>query len=305
MFITSVIMVVVLAIALTTSSLAWFTAGGTQTVSTAAVNISTKANSAVAGLEISANNSLWYSQNPDGGLTLTTRTGKVVANLDPAAPVSTDGNAPTGGNSLDASAKAAQGLMLYNAILNSKTNDTVRVNGVSGPELQFEGDSGSANYYASDVYLRNSGAAACTVDIDITLTANTSDQASPAVFWYAIFDLTEENNVVTGATLLALDQVGYEAKTNILFALAGTELDSPALVSAVHTLAVGTGSIVEQITGALTLDAATTLMDGSVTPSAAHHLALLAWYDGRFLVNENSNTSVSAAIEFSVHGSNS
>lgn len=60
MFITSVVMVIVMAVALTTSSLAWFSASGSPTVTTTALKVTAKAET-TSGIAISNNGTEWDS----------------------------------------------------------------------------------------------------------------------------------------------------------------------------------------------------------------------------------------------------
>lgn len=150
MFITSVIMVVVMAIALTTSSLAWFTVDGATTVSTSPVSISAKAKTST-GLYISNNTTSWQQD----ALTLT---GSAYNQYVPVVPYGTS-----------SSADAAD---LLNGLQNDKfVTNTVKV--VSGGQQKWANEYSVAatNFYKDQsIYVANSGDAAIAVSAAVSFT---------------------------------------------------------------------------------------------------------------------------------------
>lgn len=150
MFITSVIMVVVMAIALTTSSLAWFTVDGATTVSTSPVSISAKANTST-GLYISNDATAWQQ----GALTIAS------ASYDTYLPL-----VPYGTSS---SADAAD---LLNGLQNDKfiTNTVKVVSGGTRVWANAYSVAGTNFYKDQNIYVANAGDADIAVSAAVAFT---------------------------------------------------------------------------------------------------------------------------------------
>lgn len=301
MFITSVIMVVVLAIALTTSSLAWFTAGGATSVGTQTINLSSvSAESAASGLEITKDTSIGWQTS---AVALATPSA-----LRPMCPVTYTSKSAVSSDEF---------YQAVNAMAERKITARDGVPYFVSPTAA--GITGTATPYSDTLYIHNSGVNQIGVNASITIALNTASASTvgSANLWVAVFDITNwSSQSNTGAVLMALDCSNAQLDTPITpnyltyapssssfgeFANAddlGARCDSisgstngvsPANINSVATIA--TARTVNLEPG----------QEGTAAfePGATHTIVIYAWYDGTSLIAQNVDTVVTISVSFS------
>ena len=262
MFITSVIMVVVLAIALTTSSLAWINgAAGAQKVTAGSLTVEAMEAAAGKGLVISADGSSFGTTDVSLGAT--------VEGMTPAAPLSCPGtDLPA---ELTASIATAQNF--GNVVkIPGATTDTVKK-----ADVKIS--------VSNVVYVASTGAAV-TPTIDVVF-ANTDDEvggtiASEPVLWVAVLAYNEAES--------AWQIVKIAASSNIqMTTFKGATLPDVSGVLSELAATVDASGAWEQIELAAAGD--------NAWGTAVQYKAV-AWYDGSTLINSNSGCSCSYKITF-------
>jgi hypothetical protein len=293
MFITSVIMVVVMAIALTTSSLAWFTTAGSATVTTNALTVTAKT-TAAAGLQISsaAVNGPFYLN-----IDLYGSASNVVADMVPAMPYKVDSDA---------------------TLLSALVNHNFISNTVAGPDYSEDtavtANSGNGTlYFTKDIWVTTvdtSDDLVVSVDIDWTQDdeAYTSSPSDPVVY---VAVLADQNEVVKADRSTPDDDFDWEimaifssnaAATNVNFGktagfFQSTDADTRATVAASYTT-TALSSFTGVATDALEKCAIDTETEQYNPYGEVKQFRIVVWYDGIALVNANSDFSVDFELTF-------
>ncbi len=303
MFITSVIMVVVLAIALTTSSLAWFSAGGADRVAIQSLTIATASAEKSSGLEIS-------NGNPNGSENNTWSTSQInlrnldesgkTAALNPMCPVNA-GEDEVLGTALTVDS-------LYAAVNNMYTVKTYLKNGSTSTFQGEVTDSNKTAAYKDFFFIRNSGETPISsAGISVTPTFN-KDRSYNAVLWVAIFDVTntESKSLVYIENFYKVTSEEQQHSTDMAYASLLSKLNNEQPSAPVDSGA--TRSAVQGLVSALALPAAfyadatyASEHDGvneNDLVKTAHKLEIYAWYDGASLDSGNADTETTIALAF-------
>ena len=294
MFITSVIMVVVMAIALTTSSLAWFTANGASTVTTTSLTLKAKVNSS-AGLLIcndgtSFNSTSVAPATASGSIGLTGEPAVEVVDVRPVAPYGDD----TDTEVLEALSKAQ---------FTGKT-----VSSTTGTNL-WGADAAYSDHYAGYVYVANGGDAARSIAAAINFESVTG-----ATLYVAVLAAKTQD---TDETICGASDDEYANKWEIVRVASS---NGSTTVNSITDLAVSKAEFAtgDTVAGAFT---GTKGLTGSVNPCTSNtstvsvgqrttgddayshwqKFLILAWYSAD-LTNYNSgatNTHGSFSVTFS------
>ena len=318
MFITSVIMVVVMAIALTTSSLAWFTAAGSSTVTTSSMTLTAKATSA-AGLLISQADTGDWSSNID------LVEGNAQANMIPATPYEyEDGKAfidamvadkfitntvDMNGNYSDADPVKANGtdILYFSDTFYITTVDTQNDLDVT-PSIKWEKyDAGSSTWktYTSDTSVAGRIAPASADPIiyvavlasKLTYTAADRDPSNKTWTTAAAEDSSnwEILNVFAskgGTTVnFGLEESTFKSTSSSAATIAASQTSLPILTGTGH-VAIGTTS-----TGLAKVTTHYSTGDAQGNGEVRVY-KVLAWYDGYTLQNSNSNFALRFDLGF-------
>ena len=315
MFITSVIMVVVMAIALTTSSLAWFTAAGSSTVTTSALTLSAKA-TAAEGLLISSSSSAgaWY-----GNINLAD--GNAQANMVPAVPY-----------------QYAQNNTLIDALVgNNFITNEVDMNGNWDTAIaRITGNSDNVLYFAKEFWITTvdttndlvvAPTIAWTKDVSGTDTPypgtspNVIMNSSDPVIYVAV--LADKNcevaadrdpsGVTSDATSRA-NSANWEilnifASTGATTVNFGGEASAFTSSSELTSYASATNALTIGGTGCATttdnktsdkLDKVTTNYSTgeALATGEVKRFKVVTWYDGNALINSNSNFALDFTLTF-------
>ncbi len=317
MFITSVIMVVVMAIALTTSSLAWFTAAGSSTVTTSALTLSAKATSA-AGLLISSSSSAgaWY-----GNIDLAT--GNAQANMVPAVPYQYAENntildALVGENFISnkvdmngkwdtaaaAIANTASDVLYFEKEFWITTVDTTNdlvvaptiawTKNVNNADVAYPGEN-NANMNSSDpvIYVAVLADKNCEVAADRNpsgVTSNDTSRASSAN--WEILNIFASTGAAT---------VNFGGQASAF--TSSSALTDYASATTALTIGGTSGTYVPTTTANKTtdkLDKVTTHYNTgeALATGEVKRFKVVAWYDGNALINSNSNFALKFTLTF-------
>lgn len=292
MFITSVIMVVVMAIALTTSSLAWFTATGSATVTTSTLTLTAKAN-ASTGIQITDD----LSNDWAGSISLTDQ-----ANLMPILPYvyTTD--------------KTMEEALVAEKFIANQVDSNLQFVNTEGTEAST-GDW----FVTTDVLITNmaQGASAAAVDItpsiafkksgaayDPTATANVRDPN----LCVAVLCNNKSVKAADGTTPTGDDDwelvklFNSKGQNTVKFGKAASAFVQGADATQCYTtidLTSGTARGTQTATNyidPITLDATT---NEYRTYGEVVRFKIVAWYDGVSLVNSNSGTALQFELTFS------
>jgi hypothetical protein len=295
MFITSVIMVVVMAIALTTSSLAWFTARGAASVTTDTLTLTAKAN-ASSGIQISdvSAGGPWA-----GSINFTDK-----AELMPLLPYQYS----------DAETTLLQALVAEKFITNEVDENLKYVN-AQGSEAV------AANYFASsEIYITNmaqgSGAKAVAITPSIVFKKDDAvynpggtNRSDPNLYVAVLCNKTSafeaDGSTTEGYSTSAAD---WEI-VNIFNskALASGKVKFGKEASAFVSEADSTKSYTELTIADLITTTATNTIDPITTDAESGEyrnfgevvqFKVVAWYDGVSLVNANSGTALQFELTF-------
>lgn len=267
MFITSVIMVVVLAIALTTSSLAWYNgAAGAQNVTAGSLTVSAQQAAAGKGLVISTDGASFGTETVTLGLAVT--------GMTPAAPLNCPGD--------DEKAE------LTASILNELDADDETL--AFGNVALIPGDTSEGKVpvkaagvkvsVSNVVYVASTGAA-ITPNITVNFTVDPADDDA-AVLWVAVLAYNAKTSAWQIVTIAS-------SKTLAMTTFEGAAADSADLRTLLSQEFDHTAASWDQIQLAAAGDSAW----GTPVQYKA-----VAWYDGASLKNSNSDTSISYSITF-------
>ncbi len=293
MFITSVIMVVVMAIALTTSSLAWFTAAGSATVTTDTLTLTAKAN-ASTGIQISdaSAGGDWASN-----INFTNQ-----AELMPLLPYQFTDNSTT----------LLEALVAEKFITNEVDQNLMFVN-AQGTEAV------AANYFASsNIWITNmaqgSGAAAVAITPSIVFKkgdavydpsgANRSDpNLYVAVLCnktsaFAADGSTTANYDTSAADWEIVNIFNSKGLTNVKFGKEDSYFEGEDDSTASYTSPAISGLITTTATNSI--DPITTDATSGEYRNFGEvvQFKVVAWYDGVSLVNSNSGTALQFELTF-------
>ena len=305
MFITSVIMVVVMAIALTTSSLAWFTATGASSVTTTSLKLQAKAN-ASTGVQISAVSATesWGIEASLNGYASTSGTTKI------------DDNSLTGQSD-------AQGLMPLLPLMDSSTflasdsaadlmalavealgkNSTSSFIGNTISTVTFDGTPYETGYFVDEIWITNTASGSGAAEISITpsiafyetgtTTAYDAESTDP-VLYVAVLGVddvdttTEDYEIVQIFNSKGLTTINL-GKTAALFADEATVASSYVSGVAISKLLANSGKTSFNLPVA---------EDGAAF-GEARQFKIVAWYDATTLNNNNSGFAVDFVLTFS------
>ena len=294
MFITSVVMVVVMAIALTTSSLAWFTASGAATVSTDSLTLTAKANVST-GIQITDDMSSveWASSISFDPM----------VDLAPILPYKYDSDSTT----------------LEEALINNKfIGNTVDEN------VKFKGEEGtlatSSDYFVStDIFVTNmaqgSGAKAVSITPTIAFTKGgdayapnaTANRKDPNLCVAVLCNNTSyraangsyDDSDADWELVKVFNSKGQETvkfgKTEDAFA------EGEVATDCFTNLNINSGSgLVGTQTATNTIDpiAVYTATGEYGNYGEVVQFKVIAWYDGVSLVNSNSGTALQFTLTF-------
>lgn len=323
MFITSVVMVIVMAIALTTSSLAWFSASGASTVETNAFQVTAKSET-VEGLAISKTGA---SGTWDSTVTLTADG----TDLYPMVPFTGDEATDKYVNSEWTWTEAD----FVKNFVNSTTGawDVKMIGNKLGNNSKYKGTAYTAGYFEDDFYITNTatGSTAAAVNLNCTIAfycpngddyvkdTTNSGTGRPA----NLYELDATLNV---AVFYAVNNFEYDGDTD---ATDDDEDDTWALLAfgtskgaATMNLGLDADSFAEgQASGSsvgpwaytanlanhtrYTTDAAKTAIrpahDYNGAPVVADEMKIkvVAWYDGPSLINNNAaNANLKFGLTF-------
>lgn len=279
MFITSVIMVVVMAIALTTSSLAWFTAAGASQVTTNTLTMEAVANTS-AGLLLSQDTTSFSktSKTPSWG-------GSPATGLAEAKPVAPYSSAET------------------NAVLDALAQNQFTgksVDSSSGTNL-WSNEAGYNDHYAGYVYVANAG------DNDIKLTATiafTDVAASSATMFVAVLAATAQDTDSTVGTTSAWEIVRIASKSGAndpVNSLTKLDISEDAFATGDPVSSALAESNVNPRTGNISSTVVSKRDGGNVAYSHYQKFLILAWYSAD-LTNYNSGalTQGKFSVTFSI-----
>ena len=308
MFITSVIMVVVMAIALTTSSLAWFTANGSNTIRAAQLTIRAEATTS-SGIQISKTDI-----PTDGGyLWRTDCTFDASSDLLPLVPKTNTASASITAEDIG---EAISSLDFIGARIGSNGKFT----GVGGDD---NGTSTVYNdgYYTDDIWVTNiaSGAGAASIQIAPTIFFGTrgatadadvaySDDGDDATLCVAVFAWSGEVDPTTGAdptsSSEAWELLAYKDSQGNTGAAVKVGCEDAKFAPG---QIIGNATASKSVSGIITTNNKTTVElppisgtagDTYETMGGVAHLRIVAWYDGTTLITKNSNTSIPFYITF-------
>lgn len=298
MFITSVIMVVVMAIALTTSSLAWFTAAGQNEVTTTALTINAQAN-ASTGIQIGRSASgAWFNTinlaDAYTGEDSATTTDDIVGGMMPLMPLADDGT-PTIALTQTALANASfvgnkigtNGQFAYQA--DGSTSITPYTTGYYVDDSIFvtnmaSGSSAKAVYIVPTVTFKTSAGAAYSAstrdpDLFVAILADTDD-TDASLTWEVVNVFHSNTNDATGKIDVARTTEAFASGQTV--ASAYTSTIDIADLRAVTADVVATGA---KAGGTSTALAAIT---NDNAYGVAKNFKVVAWYAGDTLDNNNS-----------------
>lgn len=268
MFITSVIMVVVMAIALTTSSLAWFNvAEGASSVSTNTVTLQAQTNS-TEGLLISTDHLSWTTS----AQSLTAATGSA-GSLNGMYPEALYG---------DSVLEALAGLTFTGNYVD--TSDGTNKWGAAY----------NATYYAGYIYVANAGDAAVTLVPTITID-NLPVDGESATLYVAVLGSTTANaaTVLGDASDWYIAAVASRSANNTQSTLSQLPLSDAAFAA---------GDAVAPLTNASCATGSATSLAGRATGDTAvgayQRFAVIAWF-GADLTNFNSGSKTGGTISVS------
>ena len=301
MFITSVIMVVVLAIALTTSSLAWFNATGQSSVATS--NISIQATSApdAAGLQIALANTGYT----DYGNSVSFANTVVGSSLNPAGVIY---------NKSEGFAAADLVAALENTTAINSADPAFSTGLESGRIFQgyFRTVEEAVKFKNDTLYVGNNGTQAATVSCDIKFFNDAGAAYDPAAdghgddakLWVAVvailpgetpthqlvaLECSKGDQATNGpaAFVAPLIANANASKDDGLGATATSAVIRPVIAGS--NFGVGAG-IPHSVTGEMIVDT-----------TKAVQIVTYAWFDGSSLYNGNANTGVyKISLEFSL-----
>jgi hypothetical protein len=292
MFITSVIMVVVLAIALTTSSLAWFSAGGAQSVSTTEVQIHAVNAAAVgAGIQISpeavgTTSSLFTTAE----VTPQTLKSSSLSDLAAMCPVG-----------LDRTAESISGPTFYLAV-NNMRSAKITQEAISGTmQTIFSDDAlGTPKAYVGGFALRNSGTdtnflARCNISLAGSKPEN-ADSNAQSTIWVAVFDVTagEGHEVLVGL-------LGKNAATEVTTMTAAASVDNLAYRELAGNITDSNGVPTSKFVKSdyITLQPGEeNPSTGAITINDVHKIEVYAWFDGDSLINITRDTIGTISVTF-------
>lgn len=279
MFITSVIMVVVMAIALTTSSLAWFTAAGNDQVTTSTLTLQAKSNSST-GLLLGNSNSSFSTTAviPTATNNSLGETSGVVSDLQPVGLY--------GGSILEALVKE-QFSGRY-------------VESSSGTAKWASSPAAYTDHFAGYVYVANTGNAATNVSAAINFGTVTG-----ATLYVAVLANKTQSTTTTDAQRAAYSGTDCSTNWEILAINAsntGTALNPTALGLTSAELAVG-----DEVASTFTSTPFTAQTSGksSVALGAAEdnvaysyyqQFLILAWYSADLTANKSGSTNTHGAF---------
>lgn len=327
MFITSVVMVIVMAIALTTSSLAWFTAGGQDSVTTTAFKV-TATSGTSTGIAISKDRSQWASNI-------------VLTSTGFAYTGTTQAHGNTGLNPLVPNGNAAA--PSYNELLAALAGDSVTVGSTTtfhpammigakiDSNLKFTDDLYTDGYYVDEFYIRNeaSGLSAESIVLSVSqinftfdkvVHNTTTDQDEFVDTEYTIGNRGTDRYALDATLCVAvLAKVGEFTDTDSsddgweIIGYADSKGNSNVRVGMVDAFDEGdtaASSFVEMPIEVTTGDNQYTLNknsseeirpareDSGVTlPADIKTIKVVAWYDG---ANLNNNNSSQANLKFNL-----
>lgn len=279
MFITSVIMVVVMAIALTTSSLAWFTAAGATEVTTSSLTLQAKTNSS-EGLLLCNDHSSFSTTailpaTASGSMTVTTGT---VSNMQPVAPY--------GDSVLDALAKTQfTGSYVSNA---------------TGTNL-WATDSAYTDHYAGYVYVANGGDANENIAVAINF-----DNVDGATLYVAVLAKKTQDNYDDIATSNVSDweivRVSSSNGSTTVNSLTSLPISAAAFAQGGAVASAVTSTSFTPCTSNTSTTSVSARESGDVAYSHWQQFLIVAWYSAD-LTNYNSgatNTYGSFTVTFSI-----
>ena len=299
MFITSIVMVVVLAVALTTSSLAWFSAAGSNTVTVDTFTLAANTRVSTAGLEISNDNAVWSNEE------ITLRTIAGATGLDPMCPTGT----------LATPATAVSATEFYNIINAMKKGEIenrydATMNSNQGGYQDFFTAAAVDGVAASEVfYVRNSGDQLTGLTTSVTVTSTNSWDP---MLWVAVFDITDVTFNTSGVYTSGVAAASVaQPKLLALVRKSGQSGDmtwtaTPATTMAADAPVAGLSGI-DPTKIALTAAGdeqlePKTYTDGNYNNGSnkAHKLVVYAWFDGSTLVNANGGAVMTIDISFDI-----
>lgn len=256
--ISTLAMVVIVALALTTATFAWYSANTKVTAQTTA----TAATATGSNLSIRS----------EDGLAQTSLDLEAVSQMTPAAPTgdwSKDLSKPTGSSSTE-----------IKALLKTATVDADKV---------FTSDPSDATVLAADFYIKNdaeSGAAAIVPKVTLTAEASADEGAADGkdILRVAIFVITTNKGTTTWTYKATLARDGGSS-TDVTF---GTIVKGE---SSNYTTAENTTQI-DKYT------ATTSTVLDSLSAGAETHIGIVAWFDGNTLVNGNSGAACKFTLTF-------
>lgn len=270
MFITSVIMVVVMAIALTTSSLAWFTASSETTVSTNAFTINAQSMTS-EGLYI-ARDTANFSVNP---ITLADATSSNT--YWPMVPL-------VGSTTIDAD--GLLGALQDDAFIGNKTRNV-------GTTTYWQGDAYTTNFFKDQlIYVANAG----TGDVQIEATVDFESVVGGSLYVAVLGATYDSSNEFDEWELIALESSTTDATA--VSVLCGK---TTAMFAEEEPLADAIGSVAPT---AVLNSETTTVLAGTSNGSAWGgwmQFKVLAWFVGNELTNNNSSTTTATfTVNFSI-----
>lgn len=290
MFITSVIMVVVMAIALTTSSLAWFQVGAANQVTTTALTINAKAETS-SGIQISSQSAAgaWHSSATLNGAA-------AVNNLMPLLP-----NADHSSLSSDGPSNIATGATKLLAALDNDSETTASfIANTTDQNGDYDGNSTtSTGYFKQQLWITNiaKGSTATAVRITPTCAFTYSGAAyTSSTTGYGL-------HPTLYVAVLAEDSNGDYEIVNIFSSKddttvkVGKDADAFAAGESVATSYV-TYDIADMVANSGATSDTLAAPVGNADYGVAKSFSVIAWYDGTTLFNSNSGFSIDFALTF-------
>jgi len=315
MFITSVIMVVVMAIALTTSSLAWFTAAGSSVVTTNQMTVKATADAA-SGIQISS-----VSGDEAFGNTINLDNAEAMKPLVPiganSAGVIASLASPSTGSATNDVGFVGNFTITLHDISGQTENEIVYF---AGANATVDGESQAyyAGYYEDDLWIRNIGTAACKVTPTIEFYKNTSTTSTPSYTAYTSTAVPGTDPILNVA-VLAYEKTSADAasatwnlvqlfSTSVAYSATAT---SSRILTSVNAAATGAslapGVAVSGATSSVNpakINSGASVTDGLAPVDTAangnltYHaiqFRVIAWYDGEYL---NRSTVGAADYQF-------
>lgn len=302
MFITSVIMVVVLAIALTTSSLAWFSAGGQSSVGTSNITLQATTAPSAAGIQIALNNTDYSSY----GNSVTFPNTVTASNLNPAAVIFPTGSTMADLDNDDLIA-ALQNTVAFN-------NDSFSTGFESGRTYQgyFRQLEAAVVFQNETLYVGNNGNESATVSCSVSFIDATSGNAysvgasGDPLLWVAVIAAIPGDGNTTEYKLVALqnsagseDTRGIACFNGKLAANADATTENPGGATSASSVIINKLFTAESFTLAAgtTHETEGTLI---VDTTKSAQIFTYAWFDGASLSNDNAGRSIKIALTFSI-----